>query len=439
MPTLQEAISSSVAQDQNPSTKATLTIEELTGKAGKTPRSVVLTGGGLPFAGASWESELAMKTTWYPGNAAEATQQVLGPMDMPSQWEGVWRRTQLGATPAIYVDDTGESSPIVDPHILREVIEDIHRLGAKLRVTFTVAGTMIAGDPSKGLQRAVNVRIVRVGRIKQFGTPIDKHTDIHWKATFEWSGRGAEQSRVANVDGNADAAAAANAIDSALQGAIDEAYNNVWQNKNANVRSSATTLTLGQLESIANAPRAIVESFARQLTVAANDFRRVADLGSKIVSTPADIANIAVDFARNTLYIVNGFTAQSGRMGMEQMSSKQNVADQLRAWNYAQRMSDVALIQAGAAIDLVNSVKKTRFASSLAGSLSPRESSNTAPKDIIAVHVCHVGDTPQSLSSRYYGNPDRGVAILRANRLPWHLVAFDPGRPIIIPVLGSAA
>ncbi len=417
--------------------KSTLTIEEIAGRSGRKPRILVLTGGGLPFQGATWDSELVMKTTWYAGNAAEATQQILVPVDMPSQWEGMWRRTILAVSPAVYTDETGEVSSVVEPHVLREIVENIHRLGSKIRVTWAVSGTVIVGDPKKGIARPEDIRIVRVGRIKAFGTPIEKHTDIRWHATFEWSGRGTEQQRVANVDGRNDAEAAANALDAALVAAVNEAYNRTWVNKNFDVRKSATRITLGQLEAFADAPRQAVETYTRKLTTVVNDFRRIAEFQRQVAGAPVAIANTAIDFARNALFIVNDFTAQTGRTPAEQMTLKNGVRDLLRAWNQTQRIAESALFQAGAAIDLAGAMRKTRFPVGLTGALSVRESDGTRAKDVIAVHVCRVGDTPVSLSKRYYQNPDRGVDILRANRLEWHLSVFVPGKVLIIPLLSA--
>ena len=71
-------------------TFTSILIEEVTGQQ----RSVELVGSGMPKQGAAWSSLLKVVTTWYTGND-QATQQVLGPRDPPSKWEGRWARTML--------------------------------------------------------------------------------------------------------------------------------------------------------------------------------------------------------------------------------------------------------------------------------------------------------------------------------------------------------
>src|SRR5208283_5301007 len=83
---------------------------------------------------------------WYPGNGDEATQQVLGPQELPSRWNGEWNRTRLGRQPALYSDETGSQITMVDPTDLRDVIESITRAGRRLRVVWGV--TSDTGDPS---------------------------------------------------------------------------------------------------------------------------------------------------------------------------------------------------------------------------------------------------------------------------------------------------
>ena len=112
-----------------------IAIEELTAtEVGLLPRKLVLRGPSLPFMGAEWATEQNVKTTFYTGNR-EGTQQVLGPREVPSTWQGEWRRTMLGHDPAAYFDEFGANNAIVSPHILREIVDSILIGGAKLRVT----------------------------------------------------------------------------------------------------------------------------------------------------------------------------------------------------------------------------------------------------------------------------------------------------------------
>lgn len=413
---------------------SSLTIEELTGRTGMKPRKLVLLGPALPFKGAEWGSQLVMKTTWYPGNPADATQQVLVPADLPSAWEGVWRRTTMNRAPSTYVDETGEQSFIVEPHILREVLEDIHRRAALLRVTWAVTGAVMVGDPRSGTQRATDVKIVRVGRIQSFATPIDMHTDIRWRATFEWKGRGAEAAKVANVNGTSDANAAANALEASVLASSNAAQSRIIQS-NFNVRKSANTLTLGQLESIANLPKKAIENLTRQLTSAMNDIRRAGNVIRTAAVAPVTAYNTMIDFARNTTAIANQFIDDMGRVPPELMSNKAKVRDLMRAANYTAGMVDAARVNADKAFDLVQAVKRSKIAGANRTAIPTAD--NAREGDILAVHVCKAGDTPTKLSQLYFKNPDQGAAILRANRMPWHTPSFQPGQIIVITKLDN--
>ena len=110
-----------------------LTIEELDSNGAAQLRVVTLVGPSLPFMGASWEGENELVTTWYPGNPDEGTQQNLGPKEMPSAWQGDWRRTMMGSCPTPCTDQQGNVTSVVDPSILRDTLESIFRAGRRLR------------------------------------------------------------------------------------------------------------------------------------------------------------------------------------------------------------------------------------------------------------------------------------------------------------------
>lgn len=413
---------------------SSVTIEELSAPSGAKPRKLTLLGPALPFKGAEWGSQLVMKTTWYPGNAAEGTQQVLVPIEMPSSWEGVWRRTQMGKAPSRLIDETGEESAIVDPHVLRETIEDIHRKAALLRVTWAVGGKIVVGDPRNDTQRDQDVKIVREGRMKEFVTPVDMATDIRWRWTFEWKSRGASQGRVANVSGNDDMTAAANALESSVLETMN-ALNAKMLQSNLNVLKSATAITLGQLESLANLPNALATQYTRKLQAAMSDIRHVADIARTFATAPISAYNTVLDFARNTQLIANSFVDTWGHMPAELMSTKTKLRDMQRANKYIAQVAESAQKNATAAFELAEAIKRTRATSQNRGAVAASQ----LPKvgDVIAVHVCKEGDTPVKLAQLYYKNPDQGVAILRANKMPWYTPKFRPGQIIVITVLDT--
>ncbi len=113
--------------------QSSLTIKELTGLK----RVVTLRGPSLPFQGATWGAIQRVVTTWYPGNAVEATQSVMGPALKPSSWTGVWRTTMMLRTPTLYSVNGGSDQTIVQAFTLANILEDIFQLGQRLRVEWT--------------------------------------------------------------------------------------------------------------------------------------------------------------------------------------------------------------------------------------------------------------------------------------------------------------
>lgn len=425
--------------DQQFSFGSSLTIEELGPSGpGNKPRKIVLIGPSLPHQGAEWGFENQITTTWYPGNGTEATQQNLGPREMPSAWEGEWKRTLMGKTPSKYSDETGQESIIISPHVLREVFEDIARAGVRLRVTWNVQGTSAIGNPRAKNAKLERFAIVREGRVKQFRTPITRHTDIKWNVEFHWMSRGGQTDRVASVRGDSDLATASNALQSSIL-ATTSFGNAALVSSIPKLRLSATHFTLGQLENIVGAPLRLVTSMTRKLQSIVSDFKRVGDIVNKIRSTPFAIANTIVDFARNTTAVANAFVDEMGRKPPEQLALKTKVSDVLRATNYFAKVSNAAVLNARQGYELDNKTRQILVSGGNRGALTVRQSASTRAGDIIAIHISKTGDTPQRVSSKYYSNPDQGSVILRSNRLPLYTPSFRPGQILIIPALTNAA
>lgn len=428
---------------------SSMTIEELT-PAGPNfqLRQLILLGPALPFMGAEWAFENNLQTTWYPGNGVEGTQQVLGPRELPSNWEGAWNRTLMGTSPSIFIDETGTSSEIRNPHVMREIFEDIARAGSRLRVTWAVIGTTVSGrnrgvgnealtgKGTGGTLHNVDVRILREGRIKTFRTPIDRHTDIRWSAEFHWVSRGGTSDKAVSTRDDQNLSDAANSlIASTAQTAfrVDEKIKSIKKN----IRKSASNISLGQLEQLAGAPTAIVTSYTRQLQQNVSTFKRIGDIAQKLRTQPFSIANATVDFARNTTAIANTFVDQMGRKPPEQLALKSKVSSLLRSANYFWKVSDTAMLNARRGEDLNALLRSVLVSGGNRGTLTVKDSATTRAGDILAIHICKSGDTAQNVSQRFYGGPDHGPDILRANRLPLYTPFFRPGLILIIPTLSN--
>lgn len=444
------------ANEQSLGQASSITIEELGPSGpGLQPRKVVLLGPSLPFQGAEWAFENNLVTTWYPGNGDDGSQQNMGPRELPSSWEGKWSRTLMGKAPSTYSDETGTVNRVISPHLLREVIESIGRAGVRLRVTWAVIGAERVGQQTAGFTTSKNpdgtvrrdrvlnrslrdtrFKIVREGRIKTFRTPFDRLSDVRWTIEFAWVGRGAAQSKVATVRENEDAAKATQAIVASVNATIAAATTKIFRAE-PKIRKSATRFTLGQLENLAAAPTRLTTALTRKLQQNVSDFKRIGDIAAKFESQPLSVTNAVMNFARNTTSVANRFADQMGRRPAEQQSLKTKVSAVLRTTNYFAGVSNAAALNASRGQDLGAAVRRTLVSGANRGAVSVRASSTTRAGEILAIHVAKTGDTPQTVSLRYYGNADQGVAILRANRMPYHQPTFAPGVILVIPSLGS--
>lgn len=424
---------------------SSLTIEETAPSGpGWKPRRVVLLGAGLPFMGAEWGSENNLVTTWYDGNE-EGSQQNLGPREMPSTWEGEWNRTRMSRAPSLYVDESGEESRIVSPFALRTVLEDIFRSGQRLRVTWAVRGTIIAGpgrlrgdgQDFEGETRDVDVQIVREGRNKSFRTPIDRATDMRWSMEFHWVGRGRRQDKIAAARDDQDAGKAAEALQASLETIVD-VIDARFRSVDRTARKSASVLTLGKLEALAGTPARLVDGFSKSVRRQVNNLKRVGDIALKLRSQPFAIAGSVLDLAANTMAVANKFTDELSRQPPEQRALRSKVSTVLRSTNYFNRVALGASDAAAASFELDARFRRSLVAGANAGALTGRDQRQIRRGDILAVHICKDGETPSTVALRYYGSADHAVDLLRGNRLPWYTPTFNRGQILVIFALSGA-
>lgn len=422
---------------------SSLTIEETTAPARSgtaQPRKVVLSGSALPFRGAEWAGENALTTTWYPGNSDEATQQNLGPRELPSAWEGEWRRTLLGRTPVRITDETGQESLVVRPDVLRDTLEDMYRGGARLRVTWAVTGASIDGPAKDGTLRDVSMRIVREGRAKSWRFPHDRHTDIRWSVEFHWLGRGRDGARVSNAKDDTDVTALAAGLEASINATTAAIDNNV-RTQPGKAPKAVPQITLGQLEQLAKLPSTLVKAYSRKLQSVVSDFKRVGDIAHTLASQPASIANTVIDLAHNTASVANNFIDEMSRIPLELQSTKTRVASMLRAANGLGKTTDSAIRNARQAQAIQRQVEKSSARYAATGhelARRVRSSSTTRAGSILAVYITKAGETSYALSMKFYGTPDHARDILRANRLPEYTPIFRRGQIIFIPALAGS-
>lgn len=406
---------------------SSITIEQLDGDQQK----VVLHGPALPFQGAAWKSKQSVVTTWYPGNPQEATQQVLGAQEMPSSWEGMWRRTQMGHTPSrIYSGpNDGTGSVINHPSTLRDVLDQIFFQGSRLKVTWTV----IAADPTQP-----SASITRVGRATEWEFPHDRVHDIAWKITFEWSGRGKSLQKV--VSTRDDDSASANA---ALLAAMDADVATTLGlgldlSVTANRIAPPSNFNLGQLASIANYPNALCAEFSRNIRLVSGKIKQIANVINTVKNLPFSMSNTLLGSVRNTKSVCATFIDACSATPIEMMNTQTNLRLLASTGNIMGAKVEVARAIARSATNYEATLIIPTNPSPNGIASQKKAGNNLGPQNkMLAVCVVKNGDTLITLSQRYYKSPDHGLDIAKANHLPWHIVVLTPGTVLIIPVVGN--
>lgn len=409
--------------------KSELVIRELAGAK----RSVRLIGAGLPKQGAAWGGKQRLVTTWYPGNAASATQQVLGPIEIPSQWSGVWNTTRLYRTPCIFEPRPGSQQRLVFADGLREVVEDMLRAGTLLQVYWINAEAKTFGGRS----------ITRVGRATDWNFSYARMDDIDWSITFEWTGRGLGQQKVTQF--RSDGTNQANmALMSAISLAVDEAVNKTKiQLSKRTIPKSANKFSLEQLGQLLDAPSRLMRDFAQAMNRVSNRIGAISELINKTKGLPFSLTNQALDVATTAIQTSNRFYDSITKTPPELFETQQRLATLTRAASYIKGGVDSASMAVARTYPITAEIRAqidTRRASGADGKAQPLASGAIATlggqKTQVQVYLVKQGDTLIGISVAAYGVPEGAYGIAFSNGLK--LTAMPPvGKVLIIPPLNA--
>jgi hypothetical protein len=388
-----------------------VTIEEQAGKK----RKLELVGPGQPFRGAPWGVEQRMVTDAVPGNADDAIQQVLGPIDTPSTWEGMWRTTRLAARPALYSENGGAPQKVALAFTLWTIVDDMTRAGQLCRVVWAV-GTK---------------KVERLGRIATFTPQPDLITDVAWSLEWQWVGRGPARQSVAKFRSDSKAALA-KSVQLELGQLTAEIEAAKIVTKSQDLPGTADSFSLGDLEALLEAPKDLLAAFTTPIKQLAGRIEQVGKLIEQAERLPADLASQAVDAATAVVNACASFDQAVSVRGPEVYTSfdtSSSVRNLLQAQKYfgdAQSRSESAMQLAA----------ELRLAAKKAAKQGPGQEgpSGSAMPDVLAVVFAKQGDTFAGLSARFYeGNPDYGPAIAKANKFAAYAIAPLPGTILVIP------
>lgn len=403
-----------------------IVIEELGGRK----RALTLRGAGLPKKGADWSGKQRLATTWYPGNAASATQQVVGPIDPPSQWNGEWNTTRLVVLPP---DLDGD--PIVYAHDLALTLEDILRAGAQLRVTWSTQLSVREGPRT----------IVRLGRASDWRFPYDTIDDIvAWSITWEWMGRGLPQAKVSIADNAREAALFRTQQAAAALRESEQLHEMITAHQQ--IPNGTTPSLLGQLEALADEPQRIFRQVSQAALLIENRCQRIGALIDKTRGLPFEIAGQAVDVFRNAQAVANQFVDSMSRRPPEQNSLDGKLASVTRAATYfgdGVRQSQYLSRQANDAEEAMRAQQLAALRTGENGVASQTQGLKSATGAAFEVYITRQGDTLLSVALKFYGAGFEGAgqqAIATANALRLGTTTLPVGLTLMIPTvaLGGA-
>lgn len=393
-------------------------IEEQTGRK----RRVELVGGGLPIQGANWSGQQLISASWNPGNP-EGVQHVLGPQEMPSDWDFMWRTNILARTPVNVTDPQRRITyTVVRALTVAELLEDIGRGGALLKVVWISS----AAGQAEALPR-----LTRVGRITTWDINPDRPDDVAASFSFQWLGRGLDQPKVAGVTGENMLALTQAAINACNAAALSISADIIRQSDASKKGPSASTFTLGQLEAIADGPRQMMDNFARECIQIQGRLKAIGDLVVKVKETPAALLGRLVDVANNGVAIANKFCDEVSREGPETQSTRNKVAILSRNTTYfsgAQTSADVM----AEILERVAHAARRRQSSLVPSAGTSRRGDQPRVGDSFATYFPRKGDTFLSISLMYYGTPDLADELAVANGLPSYTIV-PPRMPLIVP------
>lgn len=392
-------------------------IEERSGRQ----RKVELVGGALPVQGANWSGLQLLSTAWNPGNS-EATQHVLGPQEVPSDWDFLWKTTVITRTPVSVFDGKQRTTfELVRADSIARLLRDIFRGGSLLKVSWI---------SSAAQQSQSSPRQVRLGRAETWDFAFDRPDDVAASISFSWIGEGEGQPKASALRGENLGAAiqeAINAANAAGQAVADARR----ADQKANAVTGPTTFTLGQLESIANGPLELVDSFVRAANSVSNRLKKIGEIINTVKETPAAIAARLVDVANNGISVANQFVDELTREGPETQSLRNKVNTLTQNASYFSNVQNKAGFMAELMEKLAEAARR-RQNSVVPSAGSSRRQDKMRVGDAFQTHVPRPDETMASIAQQYYGSPDLADELSVANGLPSYTIV-PPRIPIIIP------
>lgn len=358
---------------------------------GDQPVTVLLRGRAMPYRAVDWELEQATKVTFYPGNPV-GTQQVLGPREVPTHMNGIWKDRFLKGA----VVKNGDPGAVATAEDAVHLFEQLARAARTVRVQWA--------------------SFVRSGLIKRFRATPDRIQDIAWELEFEWVSRDDETAPRATTEQSApsgqDLFRRVNELEDvatlAPPSALEELTRELATINGIRDKVSALVDNLRTVETVVNAPAAVrgaITNGVRSLVTQLEDFRQRI-LGPRSSARSGGTSQrVKGDYTSST---------EVGRRGGTPPSSSSVQELQFEIWCRSVGASAAAL-----------GFQLQRLELDVLSRTQPRTAQIITAKQ---------GDTLYSLATRFYGSPDFANFLALTNRLTTAVVPAGyelriPARP----------
>lgn len=375
-----------------------------------------------------------MITTWYPGNAAQASQQVLGPVESQTPWTGIWRSTQLTRTPAIFEPNGGTQTKIAFADSLREIFEDLLRSGTLLQVFWINAELSTYGSRS----------IFRVGRAAEWNFAYDRMDDIVWSVTWDWTSRGLDQQKVTQFRDDATNSTVISQFANVAIALADSVNNVKMKLSKRTVPNSATKFSLDQIGAVLDGPNKLMKDFSQSMNRISNRITAIGDLIAKAKGLPYELASQLLDACTTATIAANNFYDAVTKTPPELLSTRQSLAALTRTSGYIKGSIDGAYNASSSSNVIAQRIQSqitARRVSGAGGNALPPPGIRTAAtldgtRAQTQTHLVRQGETLISISQLFYGVPEGAYGIAFGNGLSLKEIP-RVGKVLIIPPLNT--
>ncbi len=299
---------------------------------------------------------------------------------------------------------------------MRDAFEALLMSGQRLRVTW-----------AEGERK-----ITRRGFATEWNFPHDRMDDIGWSATFQWGDRGegpreSVEPRADNFDQQVNAAL------QQLRLVVGDIELNVIAAQQSILLGSASAFTLGDLESLATVPSQMFGQLKNLALNATSALKKIADIAATAAEDPAVVANQAMSLAESvTAQIISIHDEFTRQVPEAYSAAADRPAVLAQMFTYFSGVEERAEDCASAFDEIARSLRARSSAIVVAGAGGGPQ--QLAP-DILGVHLPKTGETFLTISKKWYGTPDRGSDIARANGFPEYQIAPEPGSVLVIPTI----